>query len=144
MLLLASLLALAAEPISEAGMKELKALEGEWHLERLDAEGQMTLVSPNDPANRPVIAIKGTKWKIANNDKPVVVTLIDPAVNPKLIDLDLPNGDGKPNSREGIYRIEGDRLFICIHVGGGRERPAGFEKAGSEQTVQAVLIRRKD
>ena len=62
-------IAFAADPISEAGMKELKALEGEWYLERLDAEGKMNLINPNDPANRPVITIKGASWKISNNDQ---------------------------------------------------------------------------
>ena len=71
MLALISFLAFAADPISEAGMKELKVLEGEWYLERLDAEGKMNLINPNDPANRPVITIKGASWKISNNDQTI-------------------------------------------------------------------------
>lgn len=144
MLALISILALAADPISDAGMKELKALEGEWYLERLDAEGRMNLINPNDPANRPVITIKGADWKISNNDQKIGVTLIDPTVTPKLIDLKIPDGDAKPNLREGIYRVEEDRLFICLYVGGAKERPANFDRAGSDQTVQAVLVRKKD
>ena len=112
MLALISFLAFAADPISEAGMKELKALEGEWYLERLDAEGKMNLINPNDPANRPVITIKGANWKISNNDQTIGVALIDPSVTPKLIDLKIPDGGAKPNLREGIFRVEEDRLFI--------------------------------
>lgn len=144
MLFLISMLALADKPVSEAGMKELKTLEGDWYLERLDAEGKMNLINPNDPASRPVITIKGTNWKLSNNDKPVLVTLIDPTVKPRLIDLKVPDGDDKYDLREGIYRVEGDRLFLCLYVGGGKERPANFDRAGSDQTVQAVLIRKKD
>ena len=144
MLALISFIAFAADPISEAGMKELKALEGEWYLERLDAEGKMNLINPNDPANRPVITIKGASWKISNNDQTIGVALIDPSVTPKLIDLKIPDGDAKPNLREGIFRVEEDRLFICIYVGAAKERPANFDRAGSDQTVQAVLIRKKD
>ena len=144
MLALISFLAFAADPISKAGMKELKALEGEWYLERLDAEGKMNLINPNDPANRPVITIKGASWKISNNDQTIGVALIDPSVTPKLIDLKIPDGDAKPNLREGIFRVEEDRLFICIYVGAAKERPANFDRAGSDQTVQAVLIRKKD
>lgn len=144
MLALISLLAMAADPISEAGMKELKALEGEWYLERLDAEGKMNLINPNDPASRPVITIKGPNWKISNSDQTIVVALIDPSVTPRLIDLKIPDGDAKPNLREGIYRVEDERLFICLYVGAARERPANFDRAGSDQTVQAVLVRKKD
>ena len=43
-----------------------------------------------------------------------------------------------------IFRVEEDRLFICIYVGAAKERPANFDRAGFDQTVQAVLVRKKD
>jgi uncharacterized protein (TIGR03067 family) len=130
--LLISLFALAGDPLSKEAVKELESLKGEWVLERLDANGQMNEIKPDD---RPVIT---------KNDNPILVALIDPTTQPKLIDLKTPDGDDKHTLREGIYRIEGDALHICLFVGGGRERPAGFEKAGSEETVLAVLRRKKD
>lgn len=139
--LLISLFVLAADPFSKEAVKELESLKGEWVLERLDANGQMNDIKVED---RPIITINGTTWKINKNDNPILVTQIDPTTQPKLIDLKTPDGDDKHTLREGIYKIEGDTLHLCLFVGGGRERPAGFEKAGSEETVLAILRRKKD
>jgi uncharacterized protein (TIGR03067 family) len=139
--LLIWLFVLAADPLSKEAAKELESLKGEWVLERLDANGQMNDIKLED---RPIITINGTTWKIHKNDNPILVTQIDPTTQPKLIDLKTPDGDDKHTLREGIYKIEGDTLHLCLFVGGGRERPAGFEKAGSEETVLAILRRKKD
>jgi uncharacterized protein (TIGR03067 family) len=60
---------------------------------------------------------------------------IDPATNPKQIDLIGTEGENKGKAAQGIYKLDGDILTICYTMP-GKERPTGFEsKPGSEATL---------
>jgi uncharacterized protein (TIGR03067 family) len=71
---------------------------------------------------------------------------IDPKKNPKTIDLfDCVFGDRfKDGTWEGIYRIDGNRLKICLPVDiGARERPKEF-KAGMKSNSMVLILKRDE
>jgi uncharacterized protein (TIGR03067 family) len=60
---------------------------------------------------------------------------IDPAAEPKQIDMIGTEGENKGKAAQGIYKRDGDALTICYTMP-GKPRPEGFEsKPGSEATL---------
>jgi uncharacterized protein (TIGR03067 family) len=110
----------------EAVQKELKRLEGTWSCRWLGRNGKKF------EADGGLLTIKGGRWYAG--DKAVASYTIDPTTSPKLLDVtDLLEEKGL--MAEGIYRLDGDRLVICLYAGGGvRQRPLEFAtEPGSEK-----------
>jgi uncharacterized protein (TIGR03067 family) len=61
---------------------------------------------------------------------------------PAEIDIIPPEGKDEPTI-EGIFKIEGDTLTICITRGKGGERPTKFESPEGSQTMLMIFKRAK-
>jgi uncharacterized protein (TIGR03067 family) len=110
----------------QAVQKELKRLEGTWGCRWLGRNGKKF------EADGGLLTIKGRRWYVG--EKAVASFTIDPTTTPKVIDVtDLLEENGL--MAEGIYRLDGDRLVICLYAGGGvRQRPLEFAtELGSEK-----------
>jgi RNA polymerase sigma-70 factor (ECF subfamily) len=123
---------------TDAAARELKALEGDWKVVGLAAEGRQA--SEDD--------MKGMRWTfkgselVATNpgEKPgkKCRVKLNPGKDPKQIDLVFLEGDPKGNTDQGIYKIEDGRLTICLRGERAPEkgRPTEFTaKQGSNQGV---------
>jgi uncharacterized protein (TIGR03067 family) len=114
------------EDKARAVKEDLKRLEGTWQCRWVGRNGRKF------EANDPPLTFKDARW--FEGEKAVVSFTIDPTTSPKLIDLtDLLQDKGL--KAEGIYRLDGDRLVICLFAGEGvRQRPLEFTtEPGSER-----------
>jgi uncharacterized protein (TIGR03067 family) len=115
----------------DAAAKDLKAMEGEWKVVGLEEGGRRA--SPDD--------MKGMRWTFQGStmlpvnpgEKPgdKAEVKLDPGQSPKHIDLVVLEGDNKGKTLEGIYKVEGGKLTICLRDP-GKGRPKEFTADGGE------------
>lgn len=134
-LLLALALPGAGPSMPEAARRELQALQGEWVAQRFEREGKAT----DWAAREYVLEIRGDRWIFDGVEKSVIAVGLDPKADPKAIDLRSLERGREGRVSEGIYRIEGDTLTVCLHLGDGRQRPTRFE-AGADLPDNALVV----
>jgi len=115
-----------------AVQKDLKHLEGEWSYKDENG-GEVTY------------KFKGDKLSVRAPNRSYRMTVkLNPAANPeKTIDFHVDEGpeDAKGKTTKGIYKFEGDDIFIfCIRPEG--DRPTKYEQSGYEQ-ILSTLKRKK-
>jgi uncharacterized protein (TIGR03067 family) len=124
LLLLGALGPAIADDANKASPKEkvLAQLQGQWELQWLEREQKR-----EDSDGKAVVTIKGDKWMFGKRE--IGVIEIDPATNPMVIDIrvkkDLAEAN-KGQTLEGIFKLDGDRLTICVSRSrgeAGKERP---------------------
>jgi len=98
-------------------------------------QGTVQLVPPENDANGVVfkVEIKGDKIRVIYPDGGELkgTFKIDATTDPKIIDFTLKNrGDF-----EGIYKLDGDTLTVCISEPDVKQRPAEFAKDGKNVGV---------
>jgi uncharacterized protein (TIGR03067 family) len=109
--------------------KEFKALEGKWKIVALAQNGQEI---PNDqlPPIRFTMRPDGTATGQTPDGQATVTSSVDPARDPKTIDIVHVEGSGKGKRQYGIYKLEGGRFTIAVTLPGAKEeeRPQDFTK----------------
>jgi uncharacterized protein (TIGR03067 family) len=129
--------------LTEAAKKDLKALEGVWKAVKAVTDGNEETPKMGD--QDVVLEFKGRKLLV--NEKEIMeIAAIDPATDPKCIDLkalaDM-GGIRKDTVYEAIYKLEKDTLTLALHVEGGSNRPSKFESAAGSKVVVVTLERQK-
>jgi uncharacterized protein (TIGR03067 family) len=130
---------IGADTLGEAARKELKALEGEWVVQRIETKDGKQ--EPGDGEQISLI-IKGAKWTFGTLEEGEVVAL-DPSANPKLLDFKSVRKGRADKVNEAIYKVDGDTLIICIYQGKDKKRPTSFDKPTEGDTVLWTLKRPK-
>ena len=88
-----------------------------------------------DPAAHP----PGGRFGEAKDDQ--FALTIDPAITPKVVDILAISGNNKGDQFEGIYKLDGDKLEMCIRTPAGvKDRPTEF---ASPANTGLVLIKMK-
>jgi RNA polymerase sigma factor (sigma-70 family) len=128
------------ESLEDPAARELKALEGEW-AEVARTEGGYE-VSADELKRHGPWRFKGATLHYVG-DKPDCKVKIDPSKAPKRIELVVLRGPqgtlGK--TQHGIYKLEKDRLTLCLRCIGDEGQPAEFSaEKGSHQTM--VMLKR--
>jgi uncharacterized protein (TIGR03067 family) len=125
-------------PFSKGDVRqELKKLSGNWTLEFAENDGKKA----NEAQVKMVrLVLDGEKNTSLLDDKPISqgTQKLDPAKNPKTIDIEYTDGFYKGKTRLGIYELDGDTssLKLCL-AEPSRERPTAFASApGSKITLQ--------
>jgi uncharacterized protein (TIGR03067 family) len=136
----ATLVIAGASDLSGPAGKELRLLQGEWLLRRIEANGNK--IERADDEAKIVMKIKGDKMLVEGEAK-VAIVAIDPSTNPKCMDLKILDKGRDGRVDEAIYKIEGDTLTICVYLGQGRQRPLNFETPKQADTILVVLKRVK-
>jgi uncharacterized protein (TIGR03067 family) len=133
-LLVLGIIALAGLAKSQEG--EGGSLRGAWEVTRF-GEG---------PAPQGKLAVTFSDGKAAwSLDGRVFVehaVTLDPGRNPRAIDLSLTDNSGKIATQQGIYRIDGDSVTVCMMTGPGR-RPTEFKADKGTGNSLIVLKRHK-
>jgi uncharacterized protein (TIGR03067 family) len=117
--------------------KELGALQGVWRLIGFQVDGKEAYLQ--EPKQIRWV-IKGDK--VFYGGEQLAKLTLDPAANPRCLDLGLV----KPNRvHEGIYKLEKDRLTICVNVmtEGVKERPLKFGHKGIDKFRTLLFVRDK-
>jgi uncharacterized protein (TIGR03067 family) len=143
LLVLACLLMLGAEESKDA-KADLKKLDGSWKVVKLIYNGEnftkeddITIAMEFKDGVATVRASESIKKEYAK-----VRFTLDPSVTPKLLDLSIIAGAQKDAKMEGIYKLDGDKLTLCVKVL-GNGRPAKFESPEGESIALVELTREK-
>jgi uncharacterized protein (TIGR03067 family) len=145
LLTLAVLVAVAgADDPKDAAKKELEQLQGTWTTTALTYNGKDFLADGKAPFR---FAIKGEEAVIEGNDRvqkeyAKIRLQIDPAANPRVVDITVTGGVQKDAVVQGIYERKGDELRICARVF-GNDRPTEFASPEGSSIVLLVLKREK-
>jgi uncharacterized protein (TIGR03067 family) len=134
---LAAPLRMAAD-IDEEARKELKALQGTWKAVALEAGG-MAFPRNAIPDFTFVIGADGkSTGKMAQSAYDATIT-VNPGKDPKTIDNLHVSGAQKGKKQYGVYKLEGDRLTVCMTPPGRAEgdRPKDFT---TKDTTNVVFV----
>ena len=124
----------------DAARKELQRLQGTWKV--LKAQRSWDPTSTRNVNKHPVI-ISGDKITFTHRDEKrgdVAAITLDSRMKPAAIDLRP--GRGKVVLK-GIYKLEKDKLTICIAVEPDAPRPMEFTSTKKPKTSLLVLERVK-
>jgi uncharacterized protein (TIGR03067 family) len=129
---------LLAADISDDVRSELKALQGEWKTVAVEAAGNAL---PKDaiPDFTFVIAADGKSTGRSPEGEYQATITVDPKKNPKSIDNLHESGAQKGKKQYGIYKLESDKLTVCMTRPGVAEgdRPKDF---GTKDTANVVFV----
>lgn len=122
---------------------EVKKLQGKWTWVNVDVgDGWRvppTVIADYDPViiKDDVIefstkAIGKAKWKFT----------VDPTTKPKIIDMELLEGDGKGRKMYGIYSIEQGELRLCLPSHRDKaNRPSSFDIKEADRLFLGTLTK---
>jgi uncharacterized protein (TIGR03067 family) len=117
---------------------ELKALEGKWKTVAVEANGT---AFPKDaiPDFAFIIAADGKATGQSPQEEYQATITVDPKKNPKTIDNLHESGAQKGKKQYGIYKLEGDKLTVCMTRPGVAEgdRPKDF---GTKDAANVVFV----
>lgn len=131
----------AADPAAD----EVKRLQGEWQVIEVEAKGKK--VTKDDAE------VKGMRFVIKDNELVAQADgggaerkktfKLDPAKTPKEIDITSLDGREKDTTAACIYKLEKDRLTICIpyFTKDPSKRPTEF-KAGADDGLMLFTLER--
>jgi uncharacterized protein (TIGR03067 family) len=107
--------------------KELKALEGSWKAVALETGGK-PLPKEAVPEFTYTISADGKAAGKSPRGEYSATVIIDPKKDPKAIDNVHESGPQKGKKQYGVYKLEGDKLTVCMTAPGAAEtdRPESF------------------
>jgi uncharacterized protein (TIGR03067 family) len=103
----------ASDPVAE----EIKRLQGQWQAVEQQTKGEKRL--KDDPSVRDLqFAIEGEELVVRHVSREGAgrrkTIKLDPSKSPKEIDLTSHDGVESGQTAAAIYKLEGDRLTICL------------------------------
>ena len=122
---------------------EDKKFEGVWKVTAMEAGGQKM---EEDNFADMTFEFKGKKYWQKNGDDLMEAGTqdLDPSKTPKLMDINVTDGQTKGQKQLAIYEIDGDKLKICAANHGDKERPTKFStQAGTRQLYFELKRKRK-
>jgi uncharacterized protein (TIGR03067 family) len=119
--------------------KEVKALQGTWKAVGLEAGGKSYPKDSVPDFTFNIGADGKSTGKMGKIEYQATIT-VDPKKSPKTIDNQHDSGDQKGKKQYGIYKLEGDKLTVCITAPGAAaaDRPKDF--ATNKDTTGVVFI----
>jgi uncharacterized protein (TIGR03067 family) len=124
----------ATHPAQTSLHPELKSHEGTWTAVSFRRDGQDT---PDEIVRSITRSVQGDHvvWRREGKSFAGTTIILNPSVKPSAIDV-IPDGGPSRGTRVlGIYRLETDKLTICM-ADAGQPRPREFKaEKGSNQTL---------
>lgn len=125
---------------------DLKLLQGQWKVVALEADGKQ---APKEAIEAMHVRIKGSEFEgvdpgEASGEKATIK--LDSSKSPKQIDLKATTGVSKGKTVEGIYKLEKDRLILCLRGPEAAEkgRPKDFKTEADSGLGLMTLERIKE
>ena len=135
-LLLATGLVFADDKADEANKKALAALKGTWKVESAVREGE---ARPAADLEKVKLKVDGESFTINEDGRDMPAKIkVDSTKKPAEIDL-TPD---KQETAKGIYKLEGDKLTICLSKP-GTDRPKDFKSEAGSGTFLVVFKKEK-
>lgn len=129
----------ADEQLGKAAKDELKTLEGEWVVQRIETKDAKHEPGESESV---ILTIKGAKWTFGDIQEGEVIAL-DPTTNPKTLDLKSVRKGGKSTVNEAVYQVTEDVMVIAIYQGKDKKRPTNLDKPTEGETTLWTLKRAK-
>jgi uncharacterized protein (TIGR03067 family) len=130
-------LALSAAPAA-AQQDDAAKFQGTWAIESAMADGKEI---PSEVFKTFKMTFKGDTYTVVMGQEKIEGTFrIDPAKDPKWIDIFPDSGPDRGKTQLSIYTFDGDKLKICGSMP-GKERPSNFDT--KDKPGQTLLILRK-
>ena len=121
---------------SQESKSDASLLEGSWTAVALEEGGQEA--SPAELTGREKRCVfAGNKVKIWHSEG---TYKLDPTADPKVIDIEITQGEGKGETLRGLCALEGDTLKICL-AQPGKERPRELKTAPKSRSFLVVYQR---
>lgn len=128
----------AAWPHLARHVELLRSLEGTWTFERLTVDGATV---PGDVTRTSRLRIDGDRFRTESPDATYEgVFTIDVEADPHGIDIAFAEGPEAGHRNFGIFRLDADRLELCLDLN-GRPRPTAFRSAAGSGHAHEVLRR---
>ena len=138
----------AGEGKAEAVKKDLKQLEGNWKMVRMELEGRS---DSGKGVQKSGVLFDGTQYSFLRNGLATGATAtitIDPTKDPKEINFKITGGTGRGATKLGIYRFTPDgRLEICMNQHRGKNadrRPTRFTTKPSVGSGSVLYVLERD
>jgi RNA polymerase sigma-70 factor (ECF subfamily) len=134
----------AAARADDPTADEVKKLQGEWVAVQVELRGNKLA---KDEAMTMRCAVKGRDMTFRETDKPGrerrKTFQVEPSKAPKQIDITSLDGQEKGTTAACIYRLDGDRLTLCIpyFVKDSSVRPKEF-KSGADDGLMLLTLER--
>ncbi len=125
----------ASWPVLVRHIEQLRGLEGEWRIARLEIDGAVT---PAPMVADARILIDGDRFRTESAEGTYEgIFHIDAEASPPHFDIEFIAGPEAGNWSRGIYRLDGDdELVLCLGLTGA-ERPRAFEtRAGRGHALE--------
>jgi uncharacterized protein (TIGR03067 family) len=136
-----ALLMVAADDPKDAVKKEYDKFEGTWRMESVTVDGKP---SPIEAFAEFRMTLKGEKFTTVTAEGKTDGTYkVDPSKSPKTIDITFIGGQLDGQTMLGVYKLDGDTYTVCLHAGGGKERPKELASKPGSGLVLEVLKRVK-
>jgi uncharacterized protein (TIGR03067 family) len=121
--------------------KDEDRLQGHWKVTSVENSGKKS--EAKMIANWKLVVAGDKMTALDGNDVMDEYTFrLDAAAKPPAIDLTIQTGTEKDKKVQGVYRIEGDTLTVCVGEP-GKERPKEFRSAEGSGHMLLVLRRAK-
>jgi uncharacterized protein (TIGR03067 family) len=126
--------------------KELKALAGQWKLVAVEENGE-SLPKDKLPQISFTLRADGTATVRTPDGEHESKSQLDPAKQPKTLDIVDVSGPRKGLKQYGIYKVEGDRWTVVVATKAGakaEDRPRDFNTKDMKGTLLMVWGRVKE
>jgi uncharacterized protein (TIGR03067 family) len=118
--------------------KAQESFQGKWKLVASEVGGMKL------PEEGGTWVVKDNHYTFRAGDQTEKGTIkLDPGKKPAAIDLEITEGMDKGKTQVGIYKLEGDKLTVCVARAGDKERPTEFKTKEGTQELMFVFQREK-